>query len=90
MRILSIILILFFLSACEKKQVKEISFEDEVKKRFELFLNKEESNCRKDAEAAADKYIDSVIDGWIKKELIDTIDFPQKPTRPKHPGKIIE
>jgi len=90
MRITTVILILFFLPACEKTQVKEVFFEEEIKKRYAIFLKKEERKCKMDAESEADRYIDSVIDRWIKKELIDTIDFPLKPLRPDRPDKLIK
>jgi len=90
MRIIASILILFFLPACEKKQVNEIFFDEEIKKRYAVFLKTEERKCKLDAESEADRYIDSVIDRWIKKELIDTIDFPLKPLRPDRPDNLIK
>lgn len=89
MRILPFILLIFILSSCQKTKVEEISFEKEIEKRYQLFLKKEENKCRLNAESVADRYVDSLIDKWIKKELIDTINFPSKPNRPDRPDKII-
>lgn len=46
------------------------------------------SNCREDAFRKANEKLDSIIAKELNLSLLDSIRFPNKPSKPNHPGNI--
>ena len=53
---------------------------------YAIQKNKE---CHIKAYEAANVYVDSIIQEFIGREVLDTIHFPKKPQRPEKPDHII-
>ncbi len=75
--------------ACEgsKKEIPPVEFYFDQKK--ENLKAEEMEECRQDAIEKAEKFVDSLIDRWIKDQNNKEINFPIKPKRPNSPDKII-
>ena len=88
MRYLAIILFLS-LSSCssKKKEIPPVSFFYDGK--VEDLKAEKLQECKEDAIENAEKFVDSLIDRWIKDQNNKEIDFPNKPTRPNAPKKIL-
>lgn len=90
-KIYSIIFIcLFLFPSCENDKIEKLDFQELIDKRYEKLINKGISDCKLEAENEAEKKVDSLIDKLLKKDLIDSINFPEKPIRPDRPDGIIE
>jgi len=85
-----ILFCLLFFSNCENDKIERLDFKELIDKRYEELINKGISECKLDAENEAEKKVDSLIDKLLKKDLIDSISFPEKPIRPDRPDNIIE
>lgn len=46
-------------------------------------------DCRQEAIDAAEYYVDSLIDTWVGREVLDTLTFPKQPSKPIKPKGII-
>jgi len=76
--------------SCKNDKIERLDFQELIDKRYEKLINKGISECKLDAENEAEKKVDSLIDKLLKKDLIDSISFPEKPIRPDRPENIIE
>ncbi|MBT8191208.1 MAG: hypothetical protein KJO50_05245 [Bacteroidia bacterium] len=82
--------ILFLLMSCnsrlpDKDMLITRFYNDRVKNHS---IEKDKA-CLEKAIASAEIYVDSLVDQWINEDLLDTIKFPPKPTRPRTPDPII-
>ena len=89
MRYLLVILALVCFS-CEsqKKEIPPVDFFYTAK--VEQLKMEKIQECKEDAVEKAEKFVDSLIDKWIKEQNNKEIDFPSKPRRPNAPPKIID
>lgn len=88
MRYLLIISLLLFVFSCkEKKEILPVDHFYDIKK-SEL-LHGRLNECKGDAIEEAEKFVDALIDKWIKEQSDNNDDFPTKPPRPVAPEKII-
>ncbi|MBT8233470.1 MAG: hypothetical protein HKO66_09045 [Saprospiraceae bacterium] len=53
------------------------------------FIKEKDDACKSEILELAENKMDSVIDQYVKKNLIDSNGFPSKPTKPKRPDHII-
>lgn len=89
MRFLIIILIFsFFSCSSNKKEIPPVDFFYSAK--VEQLKMEKIQECKVDAIEKAEKFVDSLIDKWIKEQNNQDIDFPNKPLRPNAPAKIID
>lgn len=88
MRYLAVILILCLVSCTQKKkEIPPVEFFYNIK--VERLKAQKIQDCKDDAIEKAEKFVDSLIDKWIKDQSTNEVDFPMKPKRPTAPGKII-
>ena len=88
MRILIVILsITIFSCSSKKKEIPPVEFFYDAK--VEELRMEKIAECKEDAIEKAEKFVDSLIDKWIKEQNNQEIDFPIKPPRPNAPEKII-
>lgn len=66
------------------KLVKEI-YDQKVSE----FMSEKKSDCKQKALDDAESKVDSIIHDMLSVSLVDTLDFPTKPTRPSSPDHII-
>lgn len=88
---LSIYISLFLFFSCstdlpDQKELVDIYYQAKVR---ELMDQKDES-CRKRAIAIAKEDVDSLIALHFNADILDTIQFPIKPIKPKSPEHIID
>jgi len=74
---------------------KDLPDREEVKQRYydakvSKLIRQREKVCRQDAIEAAQAEVDSLMDRWINATLFDTLNFPNKPSKPTSPGHIID
>jgi len=79
--------LLFFPVSCTKSELTKLSYEEMVEKKFRKSINERLNICKDEAIANAEVKVDSIIDRLLTTDLIDTLDFPQKPVRPERPGQ---
>jgi hypothetical protein len=77
-------------SNCETEKIEKLDFQELLDKRYEKLINDGLTDCKLEAESEAENKVDSLIDKLLKKDLIDSIHFPDKPIRPDRPINIIE
>lgn len=82
--------LLIFFQNCSQDKIQRLDFEEIVNNRYNKFINERIVECKLEAEQKAESRVDSVIDKLLKKDLIDSISFPEKPVRPERPEDIIE
>lgn len=87
MRYLVVILFLSLVSCQEKKEILPVDHFYDIQKDELRYKRLEE--CKGDAIEEAEKFVDALIDKWIKDQSSKSEDFPIKPRRPVAPGKII-
>lgn len=57
--------------------------------KVEILKREKLEECKGDAIEEAEKFVDALIDKWIKEQNSINEDFPIKPIRPSAPEKII-
>lgn len=62
---------------------------ERLKKKSEEYRLKRINECKQEAAEQAEFYVDSLIASWVGHEVMDTITFPDRPTRPTRPDDII-
>ena len=82
--------ILLILFACKSDKIERLDQEELITKKYDHLINERISECKNKAELEAENKVDSLIDKLLKKDLIDSIRFPDKPVRPDRPETIIE
>jgi len=78
------------LISCSKEKIEKLVLTDLMEEKKAEFFKKEEEECKQKAYEEARKYVDSLANRWVQDDLIDTINFPARPTRPKRPDDILE
>jgi len=87
MRILIVILILTFFSCKKEREITPVEYFYSIKTERLKYEKLEE--CKADAIEEAEKFVDVLIDKWIKTQSTGDEKFPAKPNRPRSPEKII-
>lgn len=87
MRILIAILLITLISCQEKKEIIPVDHFYDIKV-AQLRVEKLDE-CKGEAIEEAEKFVDALIDKWIKEQNKNGDDFPLKPIRPRAPEKII-
>ena len=72
--------------ACNPDKIEKLDFDDLLEKRYQELIDKQLSECQSKAEIEAEQRIDSLIDKLLKTDLLDTLEFPEKPARPDRPS----
>ena len=86
-----VILILLLCASCSNDLPdKEKLVSQFYQQKIQEFKDEKMSMCREDIRAEVQIHIDSIIDTWINAELVDTIQFPNKPIKPIRPEVIID
>jgi len=70
-----------------KKEIPPVEYFYDIK--VEELRSEKMMECKEDAIEKAEKFVDSLIDKWIKEQNNKEVDFPIKPPRPSAPDKII-
>lgn len=84
------ILLLLVLGSCSPELPDSQSLIDELlESKVSDYKAKKNKECRNDALADAEAHVDSIVHRLLNLDLIDTIDFPSKPMRPRAPKHII-
>ena len=79
-------IIAFF--SCQRSELQKLSLEEQLESRYQQTIKLGVEHCKMRAIDAAEIKVDSFIDRLLKKDLIDTLDFPSKPVRPDRPEDI--
>lgn len=87
MRIILIISLLTLLSCEKKKDITPVDYFYDIK--VERLKLEKLDECKGDAIEEAEKFVDALIDKWIKEQNNNDEEFPLKPRRPSAPAKII-
>jgi len=87
MRSIFLILILSCISCKKEKEI--VPVEHFYNMKVERLKYEELEECKAEAIEEAEKFVDVLIDKWIKAESQNDNDFPNKPARPRSPEKII-
>ena len=84
-----IVILSFTVFSCssKKKEIPPVEFFYDI--RVEELRAEKMMDCKYDAIEKAEKFVDSLIDKWIKEQNNQEVDFPIKPPRPSAPDKII-
>lgn len=90
MRLLLPILCIFLLSSCKKEKIEKLVLEDLIEEKKAAFFIEKEKECKEKAYEEARNYVDSLANKWVQDDLLDTINFPARPTRPERPSDILE
>lgn len=89
MRIFLLVILMSALCSCKQEKLAKLDLQETLQLRMDAYLVERDQLCKKEAITLADQYIDSLIDGWIDRALIDSISFPSKPIRPQRPEPIL-
>lgn len=90
MKIFFSILLLLAFSSCGPDLPDSQTIIDEIlDQKISDFKAKKNAECRSDALADAEAHVDSIVHRLLNFDLIDTLDFPSKPRRPRAPKHII-
>jgi len=87
MRIVLFILIISSISCQKKKEITPVEYFYSIKAERLKYEKLEE--CKEEAIEEAEKFVDALIDKWIKTQSTSDEEFPLKPSRPRSPEKII-
>jgi len=87
MRIVLFILIITSISCQKKKEITPVEYFYNIK--TERLKYEELEDCKEEAIEEAEKFVDALIDKWIKTQSTSDDKFPLKPNRPRSPEKII-
>ncbi len=87
MRYLLFILVVTCFSCKKKKEILPVDHFYQIK--VEQMKMEKLDECKGNAIENAEKYVDALIDKWIKEQNNNNDDFPLKPRRPLAPEKII-
>ena len=82
--------VLIFFSSCKKEKMQRLTLADVVEEQKAEYLRKLEKKCKNEAYVEAAFYVDSLANKWVSDDLLDSLDFPSKPTRPERPDDILE
>ncbi len=86
--ILLFLVSLMFLS-CVQKLDEEKILRERFNTRIAEYKAGKIQECKEKAIDQAEFYVDSLIDTWVGREVIDTIAFPEKPSKPQRPDPIL-
>lgn len=87
MRYTLVILMLVCFSCSEKKEILPVDYFYQIQ--VEQMKMDKLDECKDDAIDEAEKFVDALIDKWIKEQNSNDDEFPLKPRRPSAPEKII-
>jgi len=90
MKQLFLVLCVLFCISCNKEKVDKLVLDELMAEKKERFFKEQEQKCKEKAFEAARTYVDSLANKWVQDDLLDTIDFPIRPTRPDRPADILE
>lgn len=85
----TILLFGLLIAACKPEFDIDGYLDERVQTKTKTYLKKEREKCKVKASEDAETHIDSLINQWISKDLLDTVTFPTKPVKPGKPGHII-
>lgn len=89
MRILLSITLVLFISCNEKLPDKSNLVKEYYNIQVREFEDLLMEDCKDQVRMEARLKIDSLIDTWVNAELVDTLVFPSKPSKPHRPRSII-
>ena len=70
-------------TACQKNEIKRLDLNEQLQAKYQKFIDDKVNSCKQKAIEEAAVAVDSMIDQILSDDLIDTIQFPIKPTRPE-------
>lgn len=82
--------ICFLLFGCADDFDQAAYIDKKVQVKYEKFLAKAQKDCMEKAEIAAAVHVDTIINQWINEDVMDTVKFPDRPSKPIQPEHIID
>jgi len=83
LKILPLALCFTFFGSCKKSDIQRVDFEAQLQSKYQNFIQDKIEVCKLKAIQEAEIGVDSIIDRILSKDLIDSLDFPEKPIRPE-------
>lgn len=81
--------ILGTLSSCVQPLDEQQIIDTRLSKRLADYKKDKLFECKEEAIDAAEYHVDSLIDTWVGREVMDTLSFPKQPLKPSKPDGII-
>ena len=86
-----IIIILFCMTSCQQKLPdKQKLVQQYYQIKVNDFLGKKDAVCKKEIKELAENQLDSIIENYVKSQLLDTVNFPKRPSKPFKPEHVID
>ena len=76
-------------TACVEPLDEQAIIDRRIASKISEYQARRLKECQEKATEAAEAHVDSLIANWVGSEVIDTLAFPNRPTRPKRPKDII-
>lgn len=77
------------MTSCIDPLDEEKIVNDRINQRIKEYEVSRLEKCRQIASEEAEFFVDSLIANWVGNEVMDTVTFPDRPTRPDRPDDII-
>jgi hypothetical protein len=76
-------------AACVEPLDEQAIIDNRIELKKKDYINEKTKECRSRAIEQAELHVDSLIDLWVGREVMDTLLFPKRPVKPAKPAPII-